>query len=155
MKSLVPRPQSVARILTCVLTGCIVTACARGVERTELLGPPPTGSVPEPRIAPSVQYRALSPGILEIRRFHTQTPQNYTVEIRDLVIGPHQSARDVALGGSTILFVLGGSGRVLRRGAESEIGGGAHLVIPLRERFGLTNSGAGSLSLRAITFRSK
>ena len=139
-----------------VCAGMWLFGCGRAPERTALLGPGPSGPQPEPSATPASRYVPISPGLLSITRYNGALPAGYSVHIRDLLVGPHQSARNVTFGGSTILFVTGGAGRFERARSEATVlRGGAQLVFRFGERFNVVNGSAGSLSMRAITFRSK
>jgi hypothetical protein len=128
-----------------------MSGCSRGVHVAPLAAVP-SGPLPEAKYVPALRYAPLAEGLLSVQRFKGVMPDGYSIEIRDVLVGPHKTSAAYAFPGATIVLVLGGAGSAALERRQTALRSGATFTVRERAPVSFVNAGDGGLTLRTITF---
>jgi hypothetical protein len=96
-----------------------------------------------PAGGPAAQYAQLAQGILMSGTpiFATDSIPHYRVEVRDLIVGPKQSAPEVPLKGFALMELRSGIVETTIDGKAERREAGSYWLVPPRSRLAIRNIG--------------
>jgi len=100
-------------------------------------------------------YAEVSKGLLTRTVFETDAPGDVHIEVRDLLVGPGQTAASVSLPGAAVFEVRLGSGNVVVDGKIREIQTGSTMALSEGESFVVENKGENPIAIRVHLIHAK
>lgn len=104
--------------------------------------------------AGAVKYEAVAPGLLGARIFATDALRDVSIEVKDYVLGPGQSAAELPTTGITVLEVKSGEVETTIDGQTARRGPGDFWVVRPGQKVAMKSLG-GMVVLEAFIFTRK
>jgi hypothetical protein len=170
LRSIVPRARWLWLPVLTALVACAGTAIRPDSMPRDLgrpapaLAPAPAGEVPAGRARPENPFRQERPGLMTRAVFDTgeaaeaaeAAPAELTIEVRELLVGPRQSAIGFELGDAgAVLEVRTGVGVAVVAGERIELATGSTFALSAGQTIDLENTGEGALALRALVVHAR
>lgn len=144
-------------VLLLLFTSLLTVSCKRWTQRgakgTGLLPKAPAGETKFSSYRPKNPYTALTAGMMTRTLFSTSSRNGYHVEVRDLIVGPGQHSKSVALPGAAVFEVRSGNGVMTAGESKQELKLGTTFSLAEGERFSIENKSDSPLAMRVYLFQ--
>jgi mannose-6-phosphate isomerase-like protein (cupin superfamily) len=101
---------------------------------------------------PHNAYSQLASGILTRTLYKTSSGRGYSVEVRDLLVGPRLHSAAVSLPGAAIFEIQSGSGAIALRDGSRQFKVGSAFSVPEHKAFTIKNEGDAAIAIRVHLF---
>lgn len=135
-----------------LLSAVAILAGCQTLEGTAPLKTPEASQIKFSDYQPQKPLTVVSPGLLARTLFVATKGPGYSVHVQELLVGPKQHARDVALPGPAVVDVHAGSGSIRLRNQLTEIQIGTHFVVGQAERFDVQNNTDAPIVMQVYAF---
>lgn len=139
---------NVAALLSAV---AIVAGC-QTLDGTAPLKTPEARQIKFSDYQPQKPLTVVSPGLLARTLFVATKGPGYNVHVQELIVGPKQHARDVALPGPAIVDIHSGSGSMRLRDQLTDLQVGTHFVVRQGEKFDVQNNTDAPVVMQVYAF---